>query len=537
MGALVSHLGFDISPSLLSRGAFAESYDDAATHEPFAVLSAAHRVLICDELLRNITRFLAEPECDDLDEGRDALASMALVCSTLSRPALATLWHRLDGIGPLLSLFDNDASSHGAMATAVTRYASHVRDIELDSGTIPSSLLAESISPPFPLLRRLHWVVPSGAGVQPFAPFIVPTLSELRVDITSEPASPDASALSDSLVDALDAVLARRSALTLLDIAWIHAPAPSLSHSVLQRIASLTTLVSLSVSLNVVASPQLLLVLSTLPSLVSLELKHHGESTLQELRFQEATSGFTTLRLLRVDAPHPIALEILSQLPICTLEQCHISLQGSCSSETQATIVRAGARIAGPILHTLSLNFPEDAYTSDAGSYTPLSVAVLPSIRAFDLTDVRLAWLQADHITDELCRGLATSWPRLRTLHLQPIGIIRSPPPTMVTLRGLGYLAKGCPDLSDVVIQLNGAGEQWDDEAYSLSTSPNRRPVTLDLTTSLITSPSAAALYLRRCFPVLASVRFNKVEARMCGESRRTTTWDELCTALLSNNS
>ncbi|KAI0373591.1 hypothetical protein BV20DRAFT_989452 [Pilatotrama ljubarskyi] len=498
--------------------------------------SACFAVLACDELLRNILLHLTEPLVDDPDEGRQALASLALVCKAISPLALATLWERLDSINPIIALWESlDADDVPTRRARMIHYTRYIRDIEVDSGTVPSSLLADAAPPLFPNLRQLRWVVPSRAAIQPFSALIVPSLTEVRVDVTSD-ASPaqDADFLA-TLLDGMGAINRRCALLRTMEISWVNGPLLPPSFSLPKMLSSLLSLRSLSTSTNTIASRQTLPDLSTLPSLRSLHICHLSETHLGDVNLVAANSGFDALQSFSLEGPPLLVHDILECMPRCGVQQCTVALHGNTPERYQRLVVEDIARKFGASLDTLSLSFPSDAYSLDPGAYTPLSVSVFPTLRTLNLVDVRLTWLAPGDVSDALCEELAASWPRLRVLHLRPNGVSLHPPPSIATLRGLRHFAERCPDLEEVALQLNASGEHWKDEAERVATKRVARPVSLDLTTSLVTHPEGVAVYLKRCFQGPPVVRFNRVEARMCGLGGRVAAWDRLC-ALLSDD-
>ncbi|KAI8996377.1 hypothetical protein BD414DRAFT_198703 [Trametes punicea] len=502
---------------------------------------ACFRVLACDELLRNILSYLTEPKVDDLDAGRATLASLATVCKVVSPLAISTLWERLEHIQPLISLCDSLPVTDAppiSLPPRLQAYASHVRAIEIDSGTIPTPLIPGPNAPVFDNLRRLHWVVPHKAQIQAFAGFIVPTLTELRVDITSDPSAAGDCwnvEVAASLLDALDVVIRRCTSLTALELIWVDGPFLPAASAIAESLSSLRSLRTVSVTANILASPKALYALSQLPYLRHFEVSHFADVYPERLGLAAVNNGFDALQTLSLAGPHPLIHELLDHMPTCTAHHCAVSLRERSTKRLQERVVEDIARRLGASLDSLSLSFPSDVYISDLQTFLPLSVDLFSTLRMFNLVDVRLAWVDAHKVTDELCRDLARSWPCLRVLHLRPVAMVQAPPASMATLRGLRHFAESCLNLSDIVIQVNASGEHWAAEAQTISTRRLSKTLSLDLTTSLVTSPESVAVYLRRCFQSFLSVRFSRTEARICGQGARISAWDQLCGILMSD--
>lgn len=73
-------------------------------------LPPTQRVLFCDELLRRIIGYLYEiNERGTLDwESKDALASLAATCTSISGPSLDVLWRYLDDVDGLTHLLQDE---------------------------------------------------------------------------------------------------------------------------------------------------------------------------------------------------------------------------------------------------------------------------------------------------------------------------------------------------------------------------------------------------------------------------------------------
>lgn len=130
----------------------------------------------------------------------------------------------------------------------------HVRDIQVNSGTISHSLLTELAVPLLPSLRRLDWVVPFKVTIQPFLPLVVPSLTAVHVDVSLD-CSPllDAEFLA-TLLDGLNIIARRCASLTTLEILWIYGSLLSCSAAVLDALSSLLSLKALSATTNVITS-------------------------------------------------------------------------------------------------------------------------------------------------------------------------------------------------------------------------------------------------------------------------------------------
>ncbi|KAI0077417.1 hypothetical protein K474DRAFT_1674831 [Panus rudis PR-1116 ss-1] len=506
---------------------------------PIRRTSAIHSVLLCDELLRCILFYLTEPVVDDPDEGKATLASLALVCKNISPLALGTSWERLDNLNPFVALLE----SHSGIMTAplsprMREYANYVRSIVLDSGTIPLPLLNNLDPPLFPHLRRLEWIVPPRTRVHSFKPFIVPSLAEVCVNITSETdrqPDPEAELVTRSILDALNTITCRCAYMSTLELVWVSGPFGSASSSILGALSLLPSLRNVSISFNLIASPSALRILSKLPSLTSLEIRELSDLYPGGIALESIDDGFGALECMSLEGPYSLVHQILDSMPACSVERCAITLEGNTGEDRQKILAQSIARKCGQTVHTLSLSFPGEIYRFDPGIPT-LSVGILPTLRTMHLVNLHLEWVDSRYLTDQHCRDMSISWPRLRVFRVRPIAVVRNPPPEMVTLSGLRHFAENCPDLSEMLLQVNAAGEHWAREADLLPTARAYSLTTLNLTTSLVTSPEAVAIYLRRCFPSLMDLQFNKVEACMFGYSSRTIAWDQLRTLMVSDN-
>lgn len=416
-------------------------------------------------------------------------------------------------------------------------YMRHVRDIQVKSGTISPSLLMELATPLLPSLRRLDWVVPCKATIQPFWPLVVPSLTAVHVDVSSD-CSPslDAEFLA-TLLDGLNIIARRCASLTTIEILWIYGSLLPSSAAVLDALSCLLSLKALSATTNIIATREALPKLSKLPSLRSLQIRHFDQTNLDGVDFVAASSGFEALQAFSLEGPSSLVHNLLDGMPRCGVRQCTVALQGYARTRHQEIITEGIARKFGPSLDTLSLSLPSDFQGIDYQRITLLSVTIFHTLRTINLVDVRLAWLEADKISDALCEDLAASWPRLRVLHLTPFEGLSNLPSSGTTLRGLRHFAERCPALEEMRLQVDATGDHWADEAGSVSAErPRTRAVSLDLITSPVTSPEAVAVYLKACFHRVSDLTFSRVIARMyrCGD--RIAVWDRLCALLLSDD-
>ncbi|KAL1944289.1 hypothetical protein VTO73DRAFT_3474 [Trametes versicolor] len=440
-------------------------------------------------------------------------------------------------MNPIASLWESVHTRTDGVTTRMGEYMRHVRDIRVKSGTISPSLLTELATPLLPNLRRLDWVVPFKATIQPFWPLIVPSLTTVHVDV-----SLDSSPLQDAeflatLLDGLNAIARRCASLTTIEILWIYGSLLPSSAAVLDALSSLLSLKALSASTNVVATREALQKLSKLPSLRSLQICHFDQTNLDGVDFVAASSGFESLQAFSIEGSSSLVQNLLDGMPRCGVRQCTVALQGYARTRLQEIITEGIARKFGPSLDTLSLSLPCDFQDIDYQRITRLSATIFHTLRTINLVDVRLAWLEADKISDALCEDLAASWPRLRVLHLTPFESPTNLPSSGTTLRGLRHFAERCPALEETRLQVDATGDHWADEAGSVPAErPRTRAVSLDLITSPVTSPEAVAVYLKACFHRVSELSFSRVEARMyrCGD--RIAAWDRLCALLLSDD-
>ncbi|KAI0755346.1 hypothetical protein C8Q80DRAFT_1144527 [Daedaleopsis nitida] len=514
--------------------------------------TAAHRVLHSDELLRMIIRFVssAASYTDEECEAKATLASLAVVSSALSEPALEELWSFVPDIGPLLLLCDASTALQvptPERSPRLFKYTSCIKGLILMSGKVPESLLDPSLHVMFPRLQELHWNVFFNPFVQPFSQFVVPGLKTLNIDIdlpiaidtpsetdeesgavdeevlTELKALPDV--LAGTVMDALCAAKARSSTtLTDLRLYWANIPLASPAEGIINVIQSLTRLESLYLDVRVLAcSRDALCIFSTLPVLKTLEIVNPGQLPVKPLHLNPVHDGFAVLDKLTLELPALHALYIFLRLSQCALSlgSCRVILIGEASHEVQLAIaesVMGKFRRATPhaILFDFS-NYDEFKTTHRRSVISPISPVVFPYLCAMSLVDVRLRKVAPGTVTDALCALLAKAWPRLRKLYLHPdfyadfaAGNSNGARGSLLTLRGLRSFAEGCPDLSNVIIMLDAAGEHWADEAQSLRQLTSPRPVKLRLGMSPVTSATAVAVYLSRCFSSIKRLQFGE---------------------------
>ncbi|KAI0755347.1 hypothetical protein C8Q80DRAFT_1266820 [Daedaleopsis nitida] len=528
----------------------------AARHggRPTTLLPAVRNVLTSDELYRHILHFLPDDSA-----GRRTLLSLATVCTVLSEPALEALWRSAckDDIDPLLPLCYTGGSTQKSRRLA--KYTSYVKEISLESGTIPAQLLRPTLPSSFPRLRVLRWYSLTREDAmkpQPFAQYIVPALDELhiRMEIPEEEDSERKAGnlqfrllrhLSRSLVvttlDALRAVKAQGTMLSHLDISWTNMPVVPPGET-MDLIGSFTHLKTLHLPIHIIASsPNALRILALLPVLEYLRIENHQNDFDFAVSLNPARSGFSALRGLRLSLRPRQVFPVLSSFPQCALDRCSFSIDsGGVSMDEQHAISQlVMTKLVSRTARSIRFEFVDLDWDPDSDeSAIPLSLAVVvPHLCTRTLVEVILDWIEPETVTDSLCAEFAKAWPRLRTLELRPMygiaDVREGDRAHMVTLRGLRSLADGCPDLESVLITVNAVGSHWADEARSLRPIHSRRPVSLTLTTSLVTAPEAVAVYLQRCFSSIENVVFCSYGDGLVNNAVRDTAWKRLRALLL----
>ncbi|KAL7280817.1 hypothetical protein ACG7TL_005761 [Trametes sanguinea] len=517
------------------------------------------RVLACVELFRTIASYLTDPARDEalfskdweagmkdwqsaVKQGRATIVSLAVVCKTISPSAISVLWERLDSAAPIVALCaiypvadvrppivflasvaDDPSQPPAPLPLSVQRYTDEVRAITLESGALPEALLVSRGTPVFPCLQRLHWVDRFQASIQPFVGLIVPTITDLRVHVESQAWTPDHAkdaAMIAAMLDGLRAASQHCLSLVSLELHWndgrVPLPPPTELFQILPQMRSLR---SLSVSAYMMAFGPALRVVSQLPSLRVLGISQFGGShdSLDALGLDRVSSGFSLLEELSLAGSFSLVNEVLRCMPRCAVRRCTVTLRGWPSEDQQQTIVESVVRkfratICAFSFTTGVLMFPNKTTVQmlTVCPGPPFPIRAFDALRTLDLTDVRIGLLDPLHLTDEHCRDLALAWPHLRSLYLEPLQEVwyRRPAPPKVTLRGLRYFAEHCPALSDVMMQLDASGEHWAEAATAMPPLRRTNAVSLDLTTSPVTSPEAVAVYLKRAFCSVKRVRF-----------------------------
>ena len=384
----------------------------------------------------------------------------------------------------------------------------------------------------FPLsnLRCLEWDFPGllKPKLQPIVPFMAPSLAELRIDVASESTLPENAKLVEYLLDALKTIESHRLTLTSFELIMIGPSILSAEPALLNTIGASRYLEKISLSTNTIQSPGALQILSQLPHLSKLRIVDgHGHAR-KRVSCEALSSGFRALNTLELNLPYQFADSILRIMPSCSLRRCAITITTHCPHSVQEALINSIVRNFSRYLEVLYLFFREDAF-DDYRSYVPVSTKLLPVLRSLDPVEVHIRWIAAEEVTDTLCRDLARSWPRLRVLHLSPKDAVLSPPETMATLHALRHFSENCPELAEITIQLNAAGDHWAEAALEMQHKRLSEPISLDLTTSLVTSPPAVAAYLQRCFSSFRGLQFTDSDASFIGENSRTIAWRELC--------
>ncbi|KAI9064145.1 hypothetical protein FKP32DRAFT_1649430 [Trametes sanguinea] len=537
-------------------------------------LSPYIRVLACVELFRNISSYLTQVEIDRqlfrkdyrlawskqqsaMKEGRAAIAALAAVCKAISPVAISALWERLDSADPVVALCAifpvTDASS--PLPLGFQRYTNEVRSIKMETGFIPEALLADRDTPALPNLQQLHWVATFNAPIQPFVGLIVPTMRDLRVHVTPQPfASKEAenAAMTAALLDALRAAAQRCLSLETLELHWSDGPPLSASAAICEILPLMRSLRSLSVSAQAMAFAPALLVLSQLPFLRILGIKQFGgsQSGLDALQnsLQRVASGFSLLEELRLSGSFSLVHEILQCMPKCAVRRCTVTLAGVASEDKQQAIVESVLLKFGTSIHAFSIKtevlvFPNNTLITQpaVNPGPPCPVSALSTLRTRNMTELSIGSLDPSHVTDELCRDLALAWPRLRVLHLTPIGEYSYALPALprATLQGLRYFAEHCPALSSIVIAVDASGEHWAEAAATMPPVQRTNAASLDLTRSPVTSPEAVAAYLKRSFHSFEDVRFSRPRAYIRGgdaERAMSRAWERVCSILLGGD-
>ncbi|KAL7280818.1 hypothetical protein ACG7TL_005762 [Trametes sanguinea] len=543
------------------------------------------QVLACVELFRIIASYLTDPARNEaliskdwmagmldwqsaVKQGRATIVSLAVVCQTISPLAISVLWERLDSAAPvvalcaiypvadvrppvvvLASIADAPSQPPSPLPLRVQRYTDEVRAITLESGALPQALLVRRDTPVFPRLQRLHWVDSFQASIQPFVGLIVPTIIDLCVHVESRSWTPDDAkdaAMIAAMLDGLRVASQHCLSLASLELHWndgcVPLPAPTELFQILPQMRSLR---SLSVSAHMMAFGPALRILSELPSLRVLGISQFGSSheLLDALILDRVSSGFSLLEELSLAGSSPLVKEFLRCMPRCAVRRCTVTLREWPSEDNQQAIVESIARKFRVTIHAFSfttrvLMFPNKTSVRmlTVSPDPPFPITACDLLRTLDLTEVRVRLLDPLHLTDEHCRDLALAWPRLRSLYFEPLQELwyrPSAPPT-ATLRGLRYFAEYCPALSDVMMQLDASGEHWAEAATAMPPLRRTNAVSLDLTTSPVTSPEAVAVYLKRTF-----CSFERVQFRSWMNSRdgMSAARERLCGLLLANES
>ncbi|CAL1710373.1 unnamed protein product [Somion occarium] len=477
-------------------------------------LSAAHRVLLCDELLRQILNILDVSDAEFGDENRDALASLASVCKSISPAALDVLWSRLDKIDPLLSLVrtcEESAQSENfpAASRRFLQYSSRVRVLIVARDDIPAewvAFLRRITIPQFSHLTGLFWYIESESSCDDIDLFIVPSLKDISFSIQYD--------VGISMSNILRTVYQTVPDITSLHMHWLEPRPQSYEHceNMLHSIAAFHQLRSLSTNFDISHYPDALQVLSGLYSLENLELESSvGSNAIRSSVFTPLSQGFPALRSLSLNCPYRMAKVFLPALHGCAISKVDIAIQDSLPFWHQQDLVRDLLANFSSSMNSVEIGIPDGIYFSslEEGLLYPVIITHLLGAR---LTDVHLMYLEAETLSDALFHSMSVAWPHLRSLRLATCNTVTEPPAKMVTLTGLKWLALHCPDLRDVAVHVNGTGDRWQHEIDLSCPGKATRLQELNLARSLVDSPHSVARYLRWCFPALRQVRFTSKE-------------------------
>ncbi|KAK7689366.1 hypothetical protein QCA50_007157 [Cerrena zonata] len=520
-------------------------------HQP-----ASHRVLFCDELLRRILDHLYEvdEESSGLDwECKDTLASLAITCRSISEPALDVLWrfisdseafdtflqatnilpdsHKLNvsvfssDFKAILDLYNKNKPLHSG---DLKKYFHRIHGLHVSTSlwTEPLSQALQTQSQPvFPRLTKLVLCVES--KLSGMDSILIPTLRSLSIKVSTT--------VDISPSDLVRTFVYRTPNLNSLHLEWLN---DNTQHSaetrkVLCMIVNLPELRHLSMNLDILKCPEFLPTLSCLRHLEILSLTAPIVDRTKPPWVFVPCHAFPTLHTLHLEYPIRMVHAFLSALRGAKISSLHITIQEPFLPSEQFALARSITSNFASTIESVALQVSEGSgFFSILGDFrTVLPQSITPLISAH-LTELHLEYMNADDVTDSLCKSMSEAWPRLRSLDIMADRDVPQPPAHMVTLTGLKWFALGCPEIDEISMQVNGLGTHWENEIDAALEIKASRLTLLNLQGSSVDSPLSVAKYLRWCFPLLRNVRFPKINLIETRDLKIVHAFREVCSLL-----
>ncbi|KAK7017810.1 hypothetical protein R3P38DRAFT_1317050 [Favolaschia claudopus] len=467
-----------------------------------------HRCLSVLEILELI--------CSHLDglQRWPALAALARTCRSFSGPALCVLWQTHLSLAPFLKLMPADLIRKSAdfprkwnLIRPITVsdwdrpnvFAPRVRELVLQSqdwnqvaDIFPILSACAPLGVIFPNLRSLTCYIMSveAANLPSIRSFFSLTLQEIKIicrwNVTSI-----------SLISALPITC---PTVKHVSVSCTSSPG-GLGRTTSLFVKGLHYLVSLSLG-GAECNSAVISHLGQLSTLTKLELV-----SLPDIFSFPPTSTadlFPNLRTLSFSATEVVPVitffSMCSDTPFALVFVTFKSHPTAADTERFFHILKLGRACATLQSLTLAPSYFASA-PPDTANYI-LSGASLHNLAHFRALEHFNLWTLALDVDDTAVANLVASWPRLKTLHLVAMTIAMGQADPKTTLQSLWTIAKSCPDLTSLFLQI--------DATHIPTTHPIRVVQEsldeLNVGLSTITEPTAVARYLSSLFPNLTNI-------------------------------
>ncbi|KAH9834022.1 uncharacterized protein C8Q71DRAFT_156871 [Rhodofomes roseus] len=497
-----------------------------------------HRILTIPELLHLIFGEI------DADEGRLLLA-LALTCRAFKEPALDCLWASPDGLANLVEVLPTDLWRVSKENPKILRlrspvrpttevdwerfdlYARRVRGLYLRATTrwIKSRVLSGKLfrwlvssRPHHQLLPNLSFLscasdVPAEVHDSVYTLFC-PRLAKLDVQRWSE--RPVPGNVSTTLLH-----LPQRSP----NIRTLTVTMPRNGEPIPGGIfASLKRLKKLRLHASVMF--HVFVELSSLPNLVDLELDidRHSRAIVGQTAEERTAPGLTfcALEHLTLGMPITAANALLSACRFPRLQRIDVTTQSvTASTSLDRTFQLIHEHCNHTHLDTIWIESGEHALPHEVGreAITAVSLECLCDFRRLCCC-VIMTWELCIILNDESVKKMAMSWPRLEDLTLRNLVTHPWAIPTATTLEGLAHLARFCPLLNELSIDIQTA-----DTIVSANVKPgggfcNRALLAVEFNQSpALGNCAKIAAFLHAIFPNLWEI--NYIDGEVRGETWR----------------
>ncbi|KAI0366037.1 hypothetical protein BV20DRAFT_953207 [Pilatotrama ljubarskyi] len=506
-------------------------------------LSATHRGLLLDEVFRCITSHLDS----DLVEKRTTLARLARTCRALNEAAILILWKRLDSIVPLLRLLPPAAWSERQVTrgrrvfritdssqlgwTRFRHYARHVRELSWNLWPFLSELGSDvehatfsilcthrpTLVPLLPELGSLSWDDRRPAYLGFIRLFFTPTLRTLRLAAAAFDRQPRAAVAMYRLVAQFCTQIER------FDVYPDRVDGSPLACSredgdaLAQSLRTTQNLTSFCMPMYLTAS--CVEALAVLPKLAVLEfwIRPGDMTTVATLAARSSTAGtpwFATLDtvLLNVERMDDDTMAFLRTLQSLNVKKISMTVLGDDRPETYTVLRHTGAIASAP--YRDCLEYLEIKFECNVPVAPPVPLNVNSLLRPlYQLSQIRAFTIEGPSIAVDApaLQSIANAWSQLKELAFIHTG---SQPPfeNCLTLRDLAPLARMCPDLLSLALQLDATEVPEAADMAQLLPQPSRaRLRRLWILDAPISHPQLVASFLQRLFPELHQVDYGEI--------------------------